>query len=170
MKTKKLVFISILVAQALVLFIVESMIPVPFIAPGAKLGLSNIITVVSLYTFGLGDTLLIILLRIFLSTLFTGSVVTLLYSILGGIFSVFAMFLIKKIGKDKVSLLGVSIIGAIFHNIGQITAASIVISNINIFLYLPVLFFVSIGTGLFVGAVSKYLLIHFKKINLFNNM
>lgn len=170
MNTRKIIFLSILVAQALVLFIVESMIILPFIAPGAKLGLSNIVIVISLYTFSFWETLLVLLLKIILSTFFVGSLATFLYSLLGGIFSLLAMYFIKKIGKHNVSIIGVSIIGAIFHNIGQITAAALVIKNMNIFVYLPVLFITAIITGLFIGMVSKLMLHHLTKINFLNKI
>jgi heptaprenyl diphosphate synthase len=164
MNTRKIIFLSILVAQALVLFIIESMIPLPFIAPGAKLGLANIVIVISLYAFSFWETLLVLLLKIVLSTFFVGSFATFLYSLFGGIFSLLSMYSIKKLGKHNISVVGVSIIGAMFHNIGQITAAALVIKNINIFVYLPVLFITSIVTGLFIGMVSKLMLHHLNKI------
>lgn len=164
-KTKKMVFLSLLVSQALVLHIFESMIPVPFITPGAKLGLANIVTVVSLYLFGEIETFLVIIVRLLLSSLLGGSISSLLYSIAGALFSFAIMVLIKRIGKDKVSLIGVSAAGAVFHNIGQIIMAALVVQNVNISLYLPVLTMSGIGTGFFVGLTSRYILNHLNKIN-----
>lgn len=164
-KTKKMVFLSLLVSQALVLHIFESMIPVPFITPGAKLGLANIVTVVSLYLFGEIETFLVIIVRLLLSSLLGGSISSLLYSIAGALFSFIIMVLIKRIGKDKVSLIGVSAAGAVFHNIGQIIIAALVVQNVNISLYLPVLTMSGIGTGFFVGLTSRYILNHLNKIN-----
>lgn len=164
MKTGKMIFLSLLVSQALVLHIFESMIPVPFITPGAKLGLANIVTVISLYFFGEKETLIVIIVRLLLSSMFGGSISSLLYSIAGALFSFIIMILIKRIGKDKVSLIGVSAAGAVFHNIGQITIAALVVQNVNISLYLPVLTISGVGTGLFVGVTSRYTLNHLKKI------
>lgn len=164
-KTRKMVFLSVLVAQALILHIVESMIPVPFITPGAKLGLANIITVISLYSFSEVETLLVIIVRLLLASMFGGSISSLLYSIAGALFSFFIMVLVKRIGKDNVSLIGVSAAGAVFHNIGQITIAALIIQNVNISLYLPVLTMAGIGTGFFVGLTSRYTLRHLNKIN-----
>lgn len=163
-KTKKLVFLSLLVAQALVLYIVESMIPVPFITPGAKLGLANIVTVVSLYSFGEKDTLLVIMVRLLLASMFGGSISSLLYSIAGALFSFIIMIVVKRVGKNNVSVIGVSAAGAVFHNIGQITIAALILQNINISLYLPVLTMSGIGTGIFVGLTSRYVLSHFNRI------
>ncbi|MCY6355230.1 Gx transporter family protein [Clostridium sp. ZS2-4] len=163
-KTQKLTFISLFVAQGLVLYMVERMIPVPFITPGAKLGLTNIIAVLALYMFDFKDIFLIIVLRIILSTLLGGGLSSFLYSIAGGILSFLAMYSVKKLGKDEVSIIGISIIGAVFHNIGQIIVAALVIENVMIVTYLPVLIAAALGTGFFVGLTSKYLLPFIKKI------
>jgi len=163
--TRKMVFLSLLVSQALVLHIIESMIPVPFITPGAKLGLANIVTVVSLYSFGEKETLLIIIVRLILSSMFGGSLSSLLYSAAGALFSFTIMLTIKRLGRDNVSLIGVSTAGSVFHNIGQITMAALIIENISISLYLPILTVSGVGTGFFVGLTSRYILNHLKKIN-----
>lgn len=163
-KTQKMLFISILVAQALVLYIVESMIPVPFITPGAKLGLANIITVVSLYSLSLADTFLVVILRIILSTLLVGSLSSFFFSLSGGILSLLVMFILKKFGKENVSIIGVSVMGSVFHNVGQILVACLTVQNIRIIAYLPVLMIAGIGTGIFVGITSKFILTHLKKL------
>jgi heptaprenyl diphosphate synthase len=160
-----MVFLSLLVSQALVLHIIESMIPVPFITPGAKLGLANIVTVVTLYSFGEIETLMVIIVRLLLASMFGGSISSLLYSVAGALFSFIIMLVIKRIGKNKVSLIGVSAAGAVFHNIGQITMAALIVQNVNISLYLPILTMSGIGTGFFVGLTSRYTLGHLNKIN-----
>ncbi|MCX7884966.1 MAG: Gx transporter family protein [Caloramator sp.] len=167
-KTQKMIFISILVAQSLVLYIIETMIPVPFITPGAKLGLANIITVISLYSLNFFDTFFVIILRIILSTFLTGSLSSFFFSLSGGILSLLVMFVLKKFGKENVSIIGVSIMGSVSHNIGQILVASITVQNIRIIAYLPVLMIAGIGTGIFVGITSKFLLNYLKKIKFMN--
>lgn len=167
-KTQKITFISVLVAQALVLHIFERMIPVPFIAPGAKLGLSNIITVVSLYFLGFKDTFMVLTLRVLLSTLLGTSISSLLYSIAGGVLSAITMFFAKKFGKNNISIIGVSIVGAFFHNVGQIIVASLIIQNINMVLYFPILSIAGMGTGFFVGITSSYLMNFLKKLPFYN--
>lgn len=164
-KTRKMVFLSLLVSQGLVLHIIESMIPVPFITPGAKLGLANIVTAISLYLFGEIETFIVIIVRLLLSSVLGGSISSLLYSIAGALFSFIVMALIKRIGKDKVSIIGVSSAGAVFHNIGQITIAALIVQNVNISLYLPILTMSGIGTGFFVGLTSRYIVNHLNRLN-----
>lgn len=164
-KTRKMVFLSLLVSQGLVLHIIESMIPVPFITPGAKLGLANIVTAISLYLFGEVETFIVIIVRLLLSSVLGGSISSLLYSIAGALFSFIVMALIKRIGKDKVSIIGVSSAGAVFHNIGQITIAALIVQNVNISLYLPILTISGIGTGFFVGLTSRYIVNHLNRLN-----
>lgn len=163
-KTKKIVFMSLLVSQALILNFIESGIPMPFITPGAKLGLANIITVTCLYFFQFKEILMIIILRLILSTFFAGSLSGLIYSASGAILSFFTMYILKKIASDKISIIGISTAGAVFHNIGQILAASFVMKNLYITLYLPVLTLAGIGTGFFVGLTSNFLVKYLKNI------
>lgn len=165
-KTQRLTLMALLVAQGLVLHIFERMLPVPFITPGAKLGLTNIITLIALYIFDFNEVFFIIVLRIILATLIGGSLSNFLYSMAGGILSFLAMYILKKIGKDNVSIIGISMIGAVFHNIGQIIVAGLVIENAMIVTYLPVLVIAAVGTGFFVGLTAKYLLPFLKRITL----
>lgn len=167
-KTSKMVYIGLLVAQALVLHIFERMIPVPFITPGAKLGLSNLITVVALYTLdNKRDAFLVVLLKLTLSTMFGGNLSSFMYSAAGGVLSFLAMVLIKEGFKDKVSIVGVSAAGAIFHNVGQLLVASSIVRNISVMLYLPVLSIVGIGTGIFIGVTANYLVRHLSRLPVF---
>lgn len=161
---RKMIYISLLIAMSLVLHIFEGMIPVPFITPGAKLGLANIITVIALYTLNYKEAFLVLFLRILLSVMFGGSVSRLLYSLSGGVLSYIFMVITKSLGKDKVSIIGVSCVGAVFHNIGQLFAASLIVETMSIMLYLPVMSVAGIGTGIFVGITSNFAVEHLKKI------
>lgn len=162
--TKKSVFLSIMVAQSLVLYLVEAMLPpLAFIAPGAKLGLSNIITLSMLYLSGPIDALIVLLLRIFISSMFGGGVSALIYSLFGGVMSLIAMSFAKKLHRLDVSIVGVSVCGALFFNFGQLLAAALIIANPRIFVYLPVLSYVSVSTGIFVGLVSRALVLKMPK-------
>ncbi|MBU5455036.1 Gx transporter family protein [Caproiciproducens sp. MSJ-32] len=167
-KTSRIVYIGLLVAQALVLHIIERMIPVPFFTPGAKLGLANLITVIALYTLDKKrDAFLVILLRITLATMFGGSISAFMYSAAGGILSFISMILVKDIFKEKVSIVGVSSAGAIFHNVGQLAVASLIVKNIGVMLYLPILSFIGIGTGIFVGIAANFAVNHLTKLPMF---
>ena len=171
-KTSKMVYIGLLVAQALVLHIIERTIPVPFIiiTPGAKLGLANLITVISLYTLdSKKDAFLVIFLRLTLSTMFGGNLSSFMYSAAGGILSFLSMVLVKELFKDKVSIIGVSSAGAIFHNVGQLIIASLIVKNIGVMLYLPILSTIGIGTGIFIGITANYAVAHLKKLPMFKS-
>lgn len=160
----RMTFVSILVAQALVLHVVEGMIPVPIPVPGARLGLANIFSLISLYTLGFGPTFLVVVLRVILATMFGGNLSSFMYSLSGGILSFLMMALVKNVLKDRVSILGVSGAGAVSHNIGQLMVASAIVRNAAVMLYLPVLTFIGIGTGIFIGITSNVMMFHLNKI------
>ena len=164
-KTSKMVYISLLVAQALVLSLFERMIPVPFITPGAKLGLANIVIVIALYTLdNYKEVFLVIFLRLLLSTMFGGNLSSLMFSLFGSVFSFLIMVVIKEVFKDKVSIIGVSSAGGVFHNIGQLLVAAYIVKNIGVMLYLPVLSIAGIVTGIFVGITANFVVNHLKKL------
>lgn len=157
MKTKKLTLLSLMVAYSLALYLLEIVIPNPLIAlfPGAKLGLSNIITLICLISFGFKDTFVILTIRIFLSSIFAGSATSLLYSISGGYLSLIFMYIVHRARFNTIST---SIVGAIFHNIGQLLMASLIVYNISFMTYLPFMLGASIITGLFIGLVVNFVL------------
>ena len=170
-KTSKMIYISLLVAQALVLTLFERFIPVPFIAPGAKLGLANLMVVISLYTLPkLKDSFTVVILKLFLSTLIMGNLSTFLYSLSGGLLSFAAMVIFKKLGGKNISILGVSAAGAIFHNVGQLFTAALIINSFSIFVYLPILSFMGIGTGIIIGITANYAVPHIKKLPFYNKI
>ena len=156
MKIKKMVFLGLMVGYSLILYILETYIPNPFIVffPGAKLGLTNIITLVSLLIFGFKETFIIVTVRVILSSIFAGPMSYLLFSIGGAYLSLIVMFLVNKI--KGFSVIGVSIAGAIAHNIGQLLVASILVENFLMITYLPFMLATSLVTGLFVGIVSQF--------------
>ena len=164
MKTKRLTFLSLMVGYSLILYIIESYIPNPLIAlfPGAKLGLTNIITLTSLVIFGLKDTLIIITVRVILSSIFSGPLSYLLFSMGGAYLSLILMYIIYK--ANGFSIIGISIIGAIGHNIGQLIVASMIVENILTVGYLPFMLITSLITGFFVGIVSKYCIVIIRNI------
>ena len=168
-RSRKIVYIGLLVSQALVLHIFENMIPVPFVTPGAKLGLANLVTVLALYTLSKKETLLVLFLRLTLGSIFGGSLSAFMYSAAGGILSFLAMVMIKELFKDNVSIVGVSSAGAIFHNVGQLIIASLIVKNIGVMLYLPVLSIIGIGTGIFIGITANYAVAHLRKLPMFNS-
>ncbi len=158
-QSKRYVLLAMMLACSLLLRAVEFMLPTAvFIAPGLKLGLANIITVVMLYKFKTSETLTIVVMRVLLGSVLGGGLSGFLYSIVGALLSFIVMFLFKNLKFLPLSVIGVSIIGAVFFNVGQLIVASIMIENATIFVYLAVMGAASIVTGLFVGLVSKKLI------------
>lgn len=167
-KTHKIIFVAMLVAQAMVLSIIEKMLPLNFAIPGAKLGLANIITLTCIYLFSFKQTLAIIFLRTIIASFVLGSPSSFLYSISGALLSFLVMYILILISKENISTMGISMVGGVFHNIGQLIMAMFIIENANIFYYLPFLMITGIGTGIFVGLCVKYLLIYLKRLKYFN--
>lgn len=153
-RTKKIALCGALVALALALSLVESTIPLGVIVPvpGIKLGLANVVTLVSLYLLGVQYAWAISIARVLLVFMMTGNVTAMILSAFGAIFSLLAMILAKKAGAF--SIFGVSIIGAACHNIGQISAAIFIMQSVGIVYYLPILLVTSIITGFLTASAA----------------
>lgn len=165
-KTKKLVFLSLLASLAIVVYIIESQLPVLVPIPGVKLGLSNMISLATLLIFGPGSALVVLILRILLGSLLTGSVSAMLFSLAGGLLSNLGMILLYKLFKKYISIWVISIIGSILHNIGQLFVAGIIIQNLKIYYYLPILLISGVITGFFVGLGAHFIEKQFKQLNI----
>lgn len=144
---KKTAELGFFLAFALILSYVESLIPFSFGIPGIKLGLPNLIVVLLLYRSGVKDALLVNLLRILLSGFLFGSLYSILYALSGAALSFCAMLMGKKSGYF--SAVGVSVLGGVFHNIGQIVVAMFVVETYYVGYYMPFL----IAAGTITGAV-----------------
>lgn len=166
----KMSFIALLTAQALVLYWVETMIPIPIGIPGAKLGLANIFTVVSLDLLTIFDTFLVVILRVIISMFLSKNLQALLYSMSGAIVSFIVMVTIKKIFKERISRIGISVAGAISHNFGQLIVAALMVNNYRILTLLPVLTAIAIPTGIFSGMVANYMIEHLKKLSIYKKI
>ncbi len=165
-QTRHLIFMSLLVSMALALHLIERTIPVPFLTAGAKLGLANLVTVLALYSLEKkSDVIKIITARLLLSSIFGGSISGLMYGSMGAILSFLVMVGIKEGLKEKVSIIGVSAAGAVFHNIGQLIVAALIVQNIGVMMYLPFLSIAGIVTGIFIGMSANYVMAHMKKLN-----
>ncbi len=162
---KKFTRLTMLLALSVVLNIIESFIPLFSSIPGLKLGLANIIILIVLYLYSFKDAIYISILRIILvGILRTGLFSTTFFFSLGGaLLSLVAMFLVKK---TKLSIIGVSIVGSIFHSLGQVFVAIIFLKNTYIIYYVPWLLLFSIPTGIIVGVTSKVILNNLEKRNI----
>ena len=143
---------GVFLALALVCSYVESLIPISFGIPGVKLGLTNIVVILMLYTIGAKDAILISVLRIILAGFMFGNAFSIIYSLAGGILSFVVMLLLKNTGKLKI--LSISTAGGISHNVGQLIVAALVVENYNILFYVPVLIIAGIITGFLIGLLA----------------
>lgn len=154
-KTYRLAFSAITVAVAMILSFVESRIPAFLPIPGIKIGLSNIVTVFVLYRLGSVRAAGVSFLRIILSSLLFGSLPALIYSFCGGALSLGIMALTRR--WKLFSPVGVSALGGVFHNIGQIFAAWILLGSSAVLFYLPALLISGTLSGVLIGATAGIL-------------
>lgn len=162
-RTAKLGF---LLALALILSYVESLIPFTFGIPGIKLGLPNLIVLLLLYSgktsmTGARDALLVNCLRIVLSGFLFGSLFAILYAMAGAVFSFTAMVIAKRC--RCFSMAGVSVLGGVFHNVGQTVVAILVVDTYAVLYYLPVLIVAGVVTGAVLGILGMELLPYLKR-------
>ena len=156
MNAKKLTQLALLSAVALIIFIVELRIPNLVPIPGVKLGLANIVTVYAVYRYKPVEVFLIVLVRIVLGSMFSGTALSFLYSLGGAVCCLCGMLLLKRV--IPISYLWItSPCGAVFHNIGQITVAMLVMRTSAVLVYLPTLMISGIIAGLFTGVCGQIL-------------
>ncbi len=161
-RTQRMVLLSMLVAAAAVLHIVESWMPVPLPVPGAKLGLANVVTLAVVLHFGLREALVVSAMRALLGSLLGGTFMTLGFflSMSGGLASALMMGILRRVAGERVSATGLSLAGAVTHNVTQLLVAVLLVSHAGLFVYLPFLLFVAVPTGYFVGLVGNLLYKH----------
>lgn len=164
-KNKKYAIIIILVSNAIIISLLESIIPVPIPVPGVKLGLANIITLIALVFLAFKEVLLIVIIRCFVVALLTRGIMMLAFSLSGGIISALIMVLLYKTCSRFFSIKGISIVGAIFHNTTQITVASFLLGEFVILLYLPVLLVSAVITGFITGSIAELAIAEIAKKN-----
>lgn len=151
--TKKIATFSILVALAFILSYIEVLIPNPFPVPGIKLGLANLVVITAFYCLGNKEAFVISVIRIILVGFTFGNLSTMIYSISGGLLSWFVMFIAKKF--NLFSIIGISVIGGIAHNIGQIVMAILMIENMSIIYILPLLLISGVAAGTMIGILGS---------------
>lgn len=167
-RTQKMIYISLLSAQAVILGLAERSIPFPFaFAPGAKLGIANLITIVAIFTLPIKDSFKVVWMRLLMTTLLGGTISTFMYSTAGALLSFIGMLLVKNIGRDKVSIIGISATGGILHNLGQLIVASTIAQTWTVLLYLPVLSIMGILSGVAIGIAANFLMEHVSTIQRF---
>jgi heptaprenyl diphosphate synthase len=151
--------LALLAAAAFVLSWLDSMIPVSGLLPGAKLGLANLSVLSGLYLLGPGPGAVLCLLKILLSTFLFGNAYSFFYALAGGVLS----YLVMLLSYRHCSVVFVSVLGGIFHNIGQVIVAAVVLETLGLFGYLPVLLLCGLGAGCAVGVLGGILISRCKK-------
>ena len=164
MKTKKIAYLGLLIALAFVFSYIEFLIPVNIGIPGAKLGLANLVIIVALYTLNERDAFVLSMIRIVLVGFTFANLASMLYSLAGGILSFVVMVIAKK--TRKLSLTGVSVLGGVFHNVGQIIVAIWVVKTVSLIYYLPVLMVSGIAAGVAIGILGGMVTKRIKEIHL----
>jgi len=168
MSLRKLTTLALYTTLSLAVYAVECALPPLVPIPGIRLGLANIITLILLQHYSAKDALTVLLARILLSSFLFGQLLSLFYSLAGGLFSFLVMCLSNKLLQKKLPLL-TGALGGLCHNLGQLAAALLITGTAGIFFaYLPFLALSGILTGLFTGLCAyftgKYLIPHVQKI------
>lgn len=157
---KKVAFLGIFLALALIFSYVESLIPINFGIPGMKLGLANIVIVILLYCMGPKEAYGVSVARVILAGFLFGNLFSILYSLAGALLSLTVMLLLKK--TEKFQILSISAVGGVCHNIGQLFIAAWTVENLNIFYYLPVLLIAGLITGIVIGLISQEIVVRIR--------
>ena len=165
MNIKEYIYVSLLTVVAVVMGIVESWFP-PFFAfaPGAKIGLANLVMIIAIFTLNWRKVWMMELLRLLITALFTGFSVF-IYSAVGGILSLLLMYVMKQFGPKRVSKIGVSVVGGFFHNLGQLAVAALLAQTYSVMLYLPWLTVFGMLAGFVIGIGANQLIERIKPIH-----
>ena len=155
MKVQKIALLGVLLATTIVIAIAESFIP-SFTIPGIKLGFANIVILVTLYELGVKEAVFINLVRVLVVSLVRGTFLSMGFfmSLTGAVMSLGVMILFCLLIK-KFSIIGVSVIGSLFHVTGQILIAMIYMGSVYVFYYLPIIALSAVITGILVGFIAR---------------
>lgn len=162
LKYKKLTFLALSVSLAMILSFVESLIPPLVAVPGVKIGLANIVTVFLLYTLGARAAVVVSLIRALLSALLFGNVQSLIFAFSGAVVSLAVMMAVKRI--SPFGKVGVSVLGAVAHNAGQVAAAVIVMETVALAYYFIPLVISGTIAGVFVGIIAAIITARLEKV------
>ena len=151
---------GLLAAVALIFSYVEVLFPVFIAVPGVKLGIANIVIIIALYYLDGRYALAINVVRVFIAGLLFSGVFGILYSLAGALLSLGTMVLLKR--TERFSVTGVSIAGGVTHNLGQILVAAVVVGNIKVFVYFPVLIISGVISGAVIGILAQFILLRLR--------
>ena len=155
MTTKRIALDAVLTAIALIIFIVELQFPDISPIPGIKLGLANVISLIAIFEIRPADAFIVLLLRIVMGSIFSGRIMAMMYSLVGGLLCFAVTLLLKRfVSESRLWVCGV--IGAICHNLGQILVAMAITRTPELLSYLPILVASGIITGAFTGGIATF--------------
>ncbi len=155
---------ALLTAISLVIWVIEAQIPAPVPVPGVKLGLASVVTLTAMALLGRREALAILLMRVFLASVFAGSFSAILFSLAGGALSWAVMAAVLGLFDEK-QIWVVSVLGAVAHNAGQLLAAMAVTKTAALIAYAPALLCAAIITGAFTGAAAAALIPALRRLN-----
>ncbi len=159
--TKRIAYLGVFTALAFVFSYIEFLLPLNFGVPGIKLGLANLVVIVALYMINVRAACLLSFVRILLMGLTFGNMASMIYSLAGGMLSLVIMILAKR--GNVFSVTGVSVLGGVSHNVGQIIIAILVVETKSLLYYLPVLIISGTVTGALIGILASILIRHLNK-------
>ncbi len=154
---KRVATLAVLTAMGLIMFMVESLFP-PLFLPGAKMGLSNIFSMLTLFLLGPTEAFVLVVVRTVLGSMFTGNMSTLLYSLTAGIVSVAVSSVLVQFVYPKISIVAISVVSAIMHNVTQNVVFCLVSNTPEMFSYMPWLALLGILAGVIVGFAVWFIL------------
>lgn len=162
MKTKRIACLGLFIALAFVLSYVEYLLPLNIGIPGAKVGLANLVVMVALYTLGKKDAALLSVVRVVLVGFTFGNLAMMLYSMAGALLSFVVMLIAKR--TKLFSITGVSVLGGVFHNVGQIIVAMIALETASLLYYLPFLIVIGTISGIVIGVISSMITVRVDRL------
>ncbi len=160
----RVAYFGVFTALALIFSYVETLIPIHFGVPGMKLGLANLVIVIALYKMRVQEAFMLSVVRVLLSGFLFGNYFSIIYSLAGALLSLSVMAGLKR--TEGFSVMGVSIAGGVFHNIGQLIVAMLVVETFSVAYYVPVLLAAGLVTGLLIGIASNEMLKRLKNLKL----
>ena len=151
-RARKVALYGILIALAMVMSFIETLIPIPMPVPGIKLGLANLVTITGLYLVGIPGTICVTIMRVVLVGLTFGNPYSMIYGLSGSLLSLLVMAAARK--YNWFSQVGISILGGVFHNIGQVTFAAFIVQTVGVYVYLPTLLIAGCIAGAVIGIIG----------------